>query len=573
MCHLAPRSIAQVFFRRTIIHKKILKKMKTLFMVLLLSATKELMKTDLLCDASSCQACGQTKVTNLYIREGEMAVLKFEKLWFYRNKYSNVSLVWNNTRPGMWKSEDTIIILKVSPSDQGIYYCSLINSSGQTLKTLGFNISVYSGKCYTDLAVYSSTCVQDESCNKLECRDGRIPMIFKVVNSTWYKNCDTALNSSFNDGYLQSATVSDSGNYTCTSYYTNNSNLSDGQVFTISRTTERTVKLVNPSFDPKIIKPQDGDVIEVDLGSIVVVACRAKLGDTFGVLFWLENGSFVETNETLQVFYNRSKESGLEVASLVIKHVSGEHLNRNYTCKVQSPVGTVHSSIAFKLRSPVQFHILVLCVVGLFVGTVVVVTVVYIKLKLDIVLFLRDDLGLHRHNVSDGKCYDAYVLCYKSNTGSGVSEEDRLQIENVLEEEFGYSLCLFNRDVLPGEAVADAVLACIEKSRRLILVPSDLGLEPMQDSQYGLLTGLHAALVERQIRMVLIQTETGSHSQQNLELDMVPEALHQLVRSGHRVTWRGSHSQGLSSSFWKELRYHMPARMRQGPPSDQKTLL
>ena len=62
-------------------------------------------------------------------------------------------------------------------------------------------------------------------------------------------------------------------------------------------------------------------------------------------------------------------------------------------------------------------------------------------------------------------------------------------------------------------AVAEAVLGCIEQSRRLILVPSSLGLNPGQDSQYSLLTGLHAALVERQTWLILIQTESAPDSQ------------------------------------------------------------
>ncbi|XP_052373314.1 interleukin-18 receptor 1-like [Oncorhynchus keta] len=122
-------------------------------------------------------------------------------------------------------------------------------------------------------------------------------------------------------------------------------------------------------------------------------------------------------------------------------------------------------------------------------------------------------------------------------------------------------------------AVAEAVLGCIEQSRRLILVPSSLGLNPRQDSQYSLLTGLHAALVERQTWLILIQTESAPDSKVDLELDSLPEALRLLAQSGHTVTWRGSHSKPLSSAFWKELRYRMPATTRRRPPKDERTIL
>ncbi|XP_029603303.1 interleukin-18 receptor 1-like isoform X1 [Salmo trutta] len=556
-------------------------KMTPLFTFLILSATQELVRGGCTsCDSppSPCKSCVQP----VHVREGEMAVLQCPlRTTMAGHREGNLTLAWSNhsgpgelQEPAVWRSEDTLVILRVSPNQQGSYSCSLLDASGQPLRTAWFNITVFSGQCYTDMDVYVSTCYLRQSCEKLTCTSDSIPQNFTKHNYTWYKNCDTELPSDFGDGYLMSASENDSGYYTCTSYYTYNSNLHDGQVFTLSRTMERTVREGRPQVMPKIIRPQDGEVINVDMGSTVVVVCMAVLSSESDLLYWLENRSFVEDNqETLPVFSNTSEENGHHQASLVIRQVSEEQLRNRYTCQVESPSRNSNVSIIFQQKSPPQFHFLVLGIVGVFAVTVVVVTVVYVKLKVDIILFLRDDLGWHHHNVSDGKRYDAYVLCYKSDTESGVSEEDRRQVEEVLEEEYGYSLCLYDRDVLPGEAVAEAVLGCIEQSRRLILVPSSLGLNPGQDSQYSLLTGLHAALVERQTWLVLIQTESAPDSQVDLELDSLPEALRLLAQSGHTVTWRGSHSKPLSSPFWKELRYRMPARTRRRPPKDERTIL
>lgn len=52
---------------------------------------------------------------------------------------------------------------------------------------------------------------------------------------------------------------------------------------------------------------------------------------------------------------------------------------------------------------------------------------------------------------SDGKTYDAYLMCYKSLTDAGLNEQDKSFLKSVLEERFGYSLCLYDRDVLPGK--------------------------------------------------------------------------------------------------------------------------
>lgn len=53
----------------------------------------------------------------------------------------------------------------------------------------------------------------------------------------------------------------------------------------------------------------------------------------------------------------------------------------------------------------------------------------------------------------DGKSYDAFLMCYKSDTDAGLNDDDRKWLESVMEEKFSYSLCLFDRDVLPGRGM------------------------------------------------------------------------------------------------------------------------
>lgn len=51
---------------------------------------------------------------------------------------------------------------------------------------------------------------------------------------------------------------------------------------------------------------------------------------------------------------------------------------------------------------------------------------------------------------ADGKNHDAFLMCYKSDTEAGLNERERNELKSVLEDRFGYSLCLYDRDVLPG---------------------------------------------------------------------------------------------------------------------------
>ena len=52
---------------------------------------------------------------------------------------------------------------------------------------------------------------------------------------------------------------------------------------------------------------------------------------------------------------------------------------------------------------------------------------------------------------SDGKSYDAYIMPFEGPRGLGLTAQDQRMLEAVLEEELGYSLCLYHRDVLPGQ--------------------------------------------------------------------------------------------------------------------------
>lgn len=96
-------------------------------------------------------------------------------------------------------------------------------------------------------------------------------------------------------------------------------------------------------------------------------------------------------------------------------------------------------------------------------------------------------------------------------------------------------------------AEAEAVLDSIEKSRTVVLVPTP----PDSGPGSGLLSAIHAALVERQSHLVFIKTEKTMGS--------LPEALQLLSKAGDYVTWKGTSSLSPSSSFLKHLRYHLPA--------------
>uniref|UniRef100_UPI003AACBB89 interleukin-18 receptor 1-like n=1 Tax=Centroberyx gerrardi TaxID=166262 RepID=UPI003AACBB89 len=309
---------------------------------------------------------------------------------------------------------------------------------------------------------------------------------------------------------------------------------------------------------PEIISPRAEDVFPVDLDSPAVINCTAVVYSDFDEVFWLIGKSFVERNESLPIYYNTTNETSGEQtkikASLVIRKVSEEDLTKRYTCKLDSTTPSSNVTISLARRARPFSSSGVLRIVGFILVMVVTLSIIYVKLKIDIALFLRDTLGCYS-STPDGKSYDAYLMSYKSDTDTGLNEEDRRWLEKVLEDEFGYNLCLYDRDVLPGEAVAEAVLGCTEQSRRVVLIPCC----PDPGPGSGLLSAIHAALVERQTHLVLIKTEATEAPSGSEPDSSLPEVLQLLSKAGHSVTWKGLSSQPLSSSFWKQLRYHLPA--------------
>ncbi|XP_076587203.1 interleukin-18 receptor 1-like isoform X2 [Chaetodon auriga] len=483
------------------------------------------------------------------VKAGEIVALRCPHYRGY--DHSDAKLIWTRhttqglinissveqSQMGVLLLERCLVILNASVNHQGNYSCSLGNASEQ------FRLTVYT----TQRDTYPQTCHVQLSCT-MNCPDVNTPAVNTYITSNgiiWHKEGESLPK----DDYFSSVKENDQGVYTCTRSY-----LYDGQIYNKTFIVKLDVRQKTPEKSAAIISPHMNDVFPVDLGSTVVIDCKAVLSSDFDEVFWLSGDSFVERNSSLPVFYNYTHENDSDeikmTASLVFKKVSEDDLSKKYTCKLDSdnvPSSSVTITLAQKpCRSYVSLALGIVCVVVVMVFTVVI----YVKFKISITLFLRDTLGCHSRT-SDGKSYDAFLMCYKSDTDAGLDEEDRKRLKSVLEERFGYSLCLYDRDVLPGKAVAEAVLDCIEQSRTVLLVPTS----PDPDPGSGLLSVIHAALVERQTRLVFIKTETTEASRSG----SLPEALQLLSEAADCVTWKGTRSMQRSSSFWKQLRYHLPA--------------
>lgn len=165
---------------------------------------------------------------------------------------------------------------------------------------------------------------------------------------------------------------------------------------------------------------------------------------------------------------------------------------------------------------------------------------------------------------NDGKLYDAYVI-YPRNYTSSADGASRVEyfvhqiLPDVLENKCGYTLCIYGRDMLPGEDVVTAVETNIRKSRRhiFILTPQ---ITHSEEFAYEQEVALHSALIQNDSKVILIEMEALSELDM-LQAEALQDSLRHLMEVQGTIKWREDHvanKRSLNSKFWKHVRYQMP---------------
>ncbi|XP_037662678.1 interleukin-18 receptor 1 isoform X5 [Choloepus didactylus] len=147
-----------------------------------------------------------------------------------------------------------------------------------------------------------------------------------------------------------------------------------------------------------------------------------------------------------------------------------------------------------------------------------------------------------------------------------------LRIENITENNlnFSYNCTVVSegsvdtiRFILLKKAVVDEIHSLIEKSRRLIIVLSENYMS--NEVRYELESGLHEALVERKIKIILIEFTPVSN------FTFLPQSL-ELLKSHRVLKWKSDQYLSYDSRFWKNLLYLMPAK-KVKPERDEAEVL
>ncbi|NWR31473.1 IL18R protein, partial [Tachuris rubrigastra] len=140
---------------------------------------------------------------------------------------------------------------------------------------------------------------------------------------------------------------------------------------------------------------------------------------------------------------------------LRIKTVTDEDIHHNFTCMLQTDESTQIKVVKLKKGNtqdlPVHIFTTGMVLAVLFPFVAVAAVFVCVMFRVDLVLFYRN-ICRRDDTAGDGKEYDAFVS-YLKDCVSPIEEEREFALKilpMILEENFGYKLCIFERDVFPG---------------------------------------------------------------------------------------------------------------------------
>ncbi|XP_012372283.2 interleukin-1 receptor accessory protein isoform X1 [Octodon degus] len=529
-------------------------------------------------DASErCDDWGLDTMRQIQVFEEEPARIKcplfehFLKFNYSTAHSAGLTLIWYWTRQDrdleepinfrlpenrISKEKDVLWFRPTLLNDTGNYTCMLRNTTYCSKVAFPLEV-VQKDSCYNSpMKVPVEKLYVEDGIQKITCPnvDGYFPSTVKP-NVTWYMGCykverfHNVLPDGMDLNFLLPLT-SNNGNYTCVVAYPEN-----GRIFHLTRSV--TVKVVGSPRDaspPKIYSPNDHVIYEKEPGEELVIPCTVYFSfikDSHNEVWWTIDGKkpddiTVDITISESIIYSNTEDE-TRTQALSIKKVTPEDLRRNYVCHARNAKGEVDRAAVVKQKvvTP-RYTVELACGFGATVLLVVILIVVYHVYWLEMVLFYRAHFGTDE-TILDGKEYDIYVS-YARN-----AEEEEfvlLTLRGVLENEFGYKLCIFDRDSLPGGNTVEAVFDFIQRSRRMIVV---LSPDYVTEKSISMLEFKLGVMCQNSIATKLIVVEYRP-------LERPHPGILQLKESVSFVSWKGEKSKHSGSKFWKALRLALPLR-------------
>ncbi|KAM4866730.1 interleukin-18 receptor accessory protein [Thomomys bottae] len=380
----------------------------------------------------------------------------------------------------------------------------------------------------------------------------------QTAEMTWYRNGILLSEEKKNHIKVNEIFDHNQGMYVCD--YTQSDNASSWIVRAVVQV--RTI-VEDTKFKPDIVNPIE-DRMEVELGKPLTLPCKVRFGfqkDSRPVLRWYSQDSTQKWEVPLcekNSVQLAPKEEEIE-GVICLKEVMKKHLSRKFVCFAQNSIGNVTKTIQLKEKKGAVFVYILLVTILTLVVLLVASALLYIY-WIEIVLLCRT---CHNKDetLGDQKEFDAFVSYAKwsslenDDEASSHLSEEHLALNlfpEVLENRYGYTLCLLERDVVPGGVYAEDIVNILKKSRRGIFILSPNYVNG--PTVFELQAAVNLALDDQTLKLIVIEFCSFQE----------PESLPHLVKKALRVlptvTWRGFKSVRPNSRFWTQMRYHMPVK-------------
>lgn len=151
-------------------------------------------------------------------------------------------------------------------------------------------------------------------------------------------------------------------------------------------------------------------------------------------------------------------------------------------------------------------------------------------------------------------------------TDSATRRPLEVLLPEVMEDQWGYRLCLLDRDVLPGGVFTNEVAHAIQHSQMLICL---LSAEYLSNSNavFVLESGVQALLQKCNLRLLLIWTSRDSTSLIQLDPPL-PTLVQRALKVLPSLDWTLGKPPGTTGNFWRSLRKAMPSHKVQSVKGD-----
>ncbi|KAF7699761.1 interleukin-1 receptor accessory protein isoform X3 [Silurus meridionalis] len=463
------------------------------------------------------------------------------------------------------KHRDALWIQPTSMEDRGEYICLLRNMSWCV--KIGVKLDVVPRKWECDDTLHRNVTVQLHSNYTLRCPNVQhLPN--KTYNVIWYHNCE----SDKFDGYFWEVRKYEliiyqmftfyAGPYTCVVTYQSNGHTLNYR-HTISLKAMSNIGFKYPVF----LNPTHDQNFTVTVGEDTKFVCQLflpYLNDEEPQIWWSINN---KTLEELSEPRYTSPEASVPADDngdremhrvLYVSPFKEEDLHKEFRCSVRYGKGFYSKIVTLEEKVYVP-SIELGFGLGLTLALALLLFVLYRVFWLEVHLLYRSWFGTDERDTDD-KEYDVYIS-YARNT----EEEEFVlaTLRRVLEAEFGYTVCIFDRDSLPGGTVTEETLQFVSRSRRLLVILSACSAFRDAQALLEVRAGVSAMLHGGSMKLVLIQLKESRATRNKSHKPDTHQCVKELRRAriaSALIQWEGEKSSSLTSHFWKKLQLQLPVR-------------